>query len=53
VEGRAWPTGGARGGNQGEHIEAPDPVTVTPRDSVRGVQLAFAKVERLHCEPVR
>jgi len=53
VEGRALPTGGSRGGNQGEHTEAPNLVTGTPRVSFRGVWLASAEVKRPHCKSVR
>ena len=53
VEGRARPTGGSRGGNQGKHIEASNLVPGTSRVSFRGVQLASVEVKRLHCKAVR
>ena len=40
VKGRALPMGGPHRGNKGEHFVAPLPVTITLRDSLRGVRLA-------------
>ena len=53
AEGRALPTDGPNGGNQGEHFVALFAVTATPLDSVRGARPASAEVSRPCCNSVR